>query len=325
MSFDYITDQSHETMQALVTTEGMLFQDESVKKFYLIIKYYTFEIFENIFNIYVNDLNEYLNILQTYETFIDLESLTNKYAGIENDLSEIVILYTKYIFKKDLIRLKRPNLQAFLKGFFHKFIQYKTVKNGLFFESSMIEQDFIFRDIFRQTLFLDCIKIIERKVSVPYAPSVLPAYSVLSSHSKFTNTRKEVDIFEAPILVKKQIEIPTFKEIKESEKEEEFADDSSVQSKKSEIKKELHLQEEIKEIKIEKKEEDTPSLILQKRIEEEKGNSVLQKEEIKEDLELSEEEITEDDSISRVMEKMYIDSIKTSTTNQPKKIKKILL
>ena len=35
MSFDYITDQSHETMQALVTTEGMLFQDESVKKFYL--------------------------------------------------------------------------------------------------------------------------------------------------------------------------------------------------------------------------------------------------------------------------------------------------
>ena len=39
MSFEYINDQSQETMQGLITTEGMLFQDEFVKKFYIIIIY----------------------------------------------------------------------------------------------------------------------------------------------------------------------------------------------------------------------------------------------------------------------------------------------
>ena len=35
MSFEYVNDQSQETMQGLITTEGMLFQDEFVKKFFL--------------------------------------------------------------------------------------------------------------------------------------------------------------------------------------------------------------------------------------------------------------------------------------------------
>jgi hypothetical protein len=321
MAFDYVTDQNHETLQALVTTEGILFQDELVKKFYLIIKYYTIEIFENIHNIYIGKQDEYLKILQTYETFIDKESLLKKHASIEMDLSDTVILYTKYIFKKDIIRLKRPSLDAFLKGFFHKFVQFKALKNGTFFTSSLIEQDFIFRDIFRQTLFMDCIKVIERKVAAPYANSVLPAYSVLT-HATPYPTLKKLEKLEPTESIKSEV---NSEDEEEPEKEQDLDLEKVLPATTSSLSEPFVINPP------------APSVILKQMIDEEKtrpteflesstkNENELEKNNL--DFNLSDEEITEDDSISRVMEKMYIESIQKTSESVvgQKKIKKILL
>lgn len=362
MSFEYINDQSQETMQGLITTEGMLFQDEFVKKFYIIIKYYVIEIFENIWNIYSDDVNEYCNVLKSFESFIDLDDLLKKYPTIEKDLQDCVILYTKYIFKKDIIKLKKPNILVFLKGFFQKFIQIKSVRNGSFYNSGMLDQDFLFRDIFRQTLFIDCMIISERMSAsgISGAPSVLPTFSVLTTPYMYPSSklRASTTILDNKV----SIESTFLPNVCQGDDSPKLIPDIPIQTNQD-VQKDVQiplpnpvqevvndLSEKVLEQQLEEKKPDVlePELVLPPEplsplsppdektdaiAEVVAEKTILQLPEVmpsmqiqikeKDDFVMSDEEdITEDDSISRVMEKMFIESIEKS--NSQKKIKKII-
>lgn len=399
MSFDYVTDENHETMKALITTEGILFNDEQVKKFYLIIKYYTIEIFENLWNIFGQEtiaqekltqekftqekigdekvglkvglenknLTEYLDAINSYESLVD-DSLLKKYEGIESEFQNIVILYTKYIFKGDLIRLKKPKLLDFLKAFFEKFKNIKYVQNGNFFQSSMIEQDFLFRDLFRQTLFTDCIKITQRKSLDNDVESVLPKFSIISAYSHVQKMPPP------PVLKSEQVlelqkdekqwedkkdfyvkeEVKQFNETKEK-KQKEQEESETVKSFHSysvpgmDMKKKIKAPSEILLSFLQEEEEekqkqelsDDEKVIMEKYDKTEKNmkdmkdmdlkdtKKQLIEEKEKKQMEFhvsDEEEVTEDDSISRVMEKMYMQTLENvENPEKKKKIKKIIL
>jgi hypothetical protein len=157
-----MTDKSKQEMEFLVTTEGLLFQDENVKKFYLIIKYFILDLLENIWNIYNENLEEYKLLIEEY-TKEELDTIFNqlnkKFPKLNDDLVYIIDLYKKFIYKDEDILIKSPDIYVFLKSFLKKLIPIKQIQNGSYFSLHSIEQDFILRDLFRQTLFMDCLEI----------------------------------------------------------------------------------------------------------------------------------------------------------------------
>lgn len=254
MSFDYVTDENHETMKALVMTEGILFQDEKVKKFYIIIKYYMLDIFENLWNVYSDskNINEYLQLLNSSENLIE-NTLKKKHETIEKDFEDVVILYAKFLFKGDIIRLKKPKFDDFLKAIFINFSKLKIIRNGTFFKHSMMDQDFIYRDLFRQTLFTDCIKITQR-TNKEDEQSILPKYSVVSSYTNVTNkTLKTLPKIPNTFQPPKSIPVPSFKSI-ESNKSNETQSTQSTQVSKKSIQEIQEIQEKIQDIQKENQE-----------------------------------------------------------------------
>lgn len=294
MSFHYMIDKSKQEMEFLVTTEGLLFQDENVKKFYLIIKYFILDLLENIWNIYNDNLDEYKLLIDEY-TKNELESVFNqlikKFPKLNEDFTYIIDLYKKFIYKDELIFIKSSDIYIFLKCFLKKLIPIKQIQNGSYFSFHSIEQDFILRDIFRQTLFMDCLEIDgEKQMELP--PDI----------------KQEQDSFVS--ILKKTIIEDKVIEINSDEKPLEQGLEK------------IPLAECTKQI-----EEITPS---QTTFPSNNDNKEIIKEDklddfkiINDDFVLSDNEsITEDDSISRVMEKMYLNTLQ----DQPKKkIKKIIL
>jgi hypothetical protein len=355
------------------------------------MKYHTIEVFENIWNILGNNSNnlvEYMEALDSYETLVD-DSLPKKYENIDSEFQNIVILYTKYIFKGDIIRLKKPKLVNFIKAFFQKFKSVKFVRNGTFFNSSMVEQDFLFRDLFRQTLFSDCIKITQRKTleNEEYdKESVLPKFSVLTfsevpaKHYDFkhddskhddskhddskhddsktsvsqnvknesiksfhsfslpslqNNTRKAPSVVAPSEILMNFIEQEEEKE--EQEKEEEELEEEELEVQEVKLQQENYEKQEEPHQEILKKEKEDVIHVAKdvvKDVDHAAGHDKkIQLETVKPETEKDfclsddeEEEITEDDSISRVMEKMYMQTVENvENPEKKKKIKKIIL
>jgi hypothetical protein len=324
-----------------------------------------------------NNLVEYIEALDSYETLVD-DSLPKKYENIESEFQNIVILYTKYIFKGDIIRLKKPKLVNFIKAFFQKFKSVKFVRNGTFFNSSMVEQDFLFRDLFRQTLFSDCIKITQRKTleNEEYdKESVLPKFSVLtfsevpakhydvkhddSKHddsktsvsqnvknesiksfhsfslpSLQNNTRKAPSVAPSEILMNF---IEQEEEKEEQEQEEEELEEEELEVQEVKLQQENYEKQEEPHQEILKKEKEDVIHVAKdvvKDVDHAAGHDKkIQLETVKPKTEKAfylsddeEEEITEDDSISRVMEKMYMQTVENvENPEKKKKIKKIIL
>jgi hypothetical protein len=283
-----MTDKSKQEMEFLVTTEGLLFQDENVKKFYLIIKYFILDLLENIWNIYSDNLDEYKLLIEEY-TKDELNSIFNqlikKFPKLNDDFIYIIDLYKKFIYKDEPIFIKSPDISNFLKCFLKKLIPIKQIQNGSYFSFHSIEQDFILRDIFRQTLFMDCLEIDNEK---PKPTELLPVFETKKEDSIVLFTIKET-IIE-----------------KESEKQIETI-----------LKTPLETPSEILKEKCQEKIEDILPLQTTIPCEDDKLDTKI------DDFVLSDNEsITEDDSISRVMEKMYLNTLQ----DQPKKkIKKIIL
>jgi hypothetical protein len=287
-----MTDKSKQEMEFLVTTEGLLFQDESVKKFYLIIKYFILDLLENIWNIYNDNLDEYKLLIQEY-TKDELNSIFNqlikKFPKLNDDFIYIIDLYKKFIYKDEPIFIKSPDIYIFLKCFLKKLIPIKQIQNGSYFSFHSIEQDFILRDIFRQTLFMDCLEIDNEK----HKPTeLLPVFETKKEDSIVSSTIKET-IIE-----------------KESEKQFETILKTPLETL-------LETPSEILKEKCQEKIEDILPLQTTIPCEDDKLDTKI------DDFVLSDNEsITEDDSISRVMEKMYLNTLQ----DQPKKkIKKIIL
>jgi len=291
MSFNYLTDKSKQEMEFLVTTEGLLFQDENVKKFYLIIKYFILNLLENIWNIYNESIDEYKLLIDEY-TKDELETifnqLTKKFPLLNDDLQYIVDLYKKFIYKDENIFIKKPNIYVFLKSFLKKLIPIKQIQNGSYFSLHSIEQDFILRDLFRQTLFMDCLEV--ETVSK-------------NEHLQLPENNSEQ-------LPNKLQSLPINIELINNETVEKV--------------KTVLLDKET--INLEEEEEKKDTFVLQPMapyIENTSENNKFEKATVIDDFVLSDNEsITEDDSISRVMEKMYLNTL---DQNPKKKIKKIIL
>lgn len=312
MSFNYMTDKSKHEMEFLVTTEGILFQDENVKKFYLIVKYFILDIFENVWNIYNENINEYKNIIDAHGNVSDATQILKKFPDLNDDLKKIIILYTKFIYKNDIIKIKKPDIHIFMKGFVKKFINIKQVQNGLFYNLNLIEQDFILRDLFRQTLFMDCLQVVDRKEGnsggsgASVAPSFVP--TIISPPPK-VNLQPSV----VPSIAPSVHSIPSAKEIEEPL----IQTQAPLQTISEPILEVIQVEPKTLEPQpnLEPLEKLNVPLLPEVPLEECKDM----------EFDLSDgEDITEDDSISRVMEKMYLNTLQNQPLNK-KKIKKIIL
>jgi hypothetical protein len=63
--------------------------------------------------------------------------------------------------------IRKPQVTLLIKGIFTRFARMHHVRNGSFFDLDPLRQDFVIRDIFRQTLGSDCIQLMEESTDAP--------------------------------------------------------------------------------------------------------------------------------------------------------------
>ena len=87
-----------------------------------------------------------------------------KFKEIETRLLSVVVFYAKFLFNQDdVINIKKPKVETFLKGMFTRLAKNHHVRNSSFFEMDPLRQDFVIRDIFRQALSNDCLQIVVKQ------------------------------------------------------------------------------------------------------------------------------------------------------------------
>lgn len=164
----FVPNINDSIMDELRTTEGMLFRDENTKKLFLDTKELMIESIYSLNRNYENDL--YNNILDKYaywEQYVEAEELDRmrlKFSDIEKRLLSVVITYAKYLYNADdVINIKKPKIETYLKGMFTRFAKNPHVRNKKFFDMDVMKQDFVIRDIFRQALSNDCIHVVYKQ------------------------------------------------------------------------------------------------------------------------------------------------------------------
>jgi hypothetical protein len=164
-------------MDELRTTEGMIFRDEGAKKLFLDIKSFVLEELLRIWKIF--DKETYVSILDSY-VFWD-KSVASKevarassavYADMCDRLTAVTVLYAKYIYARvnapDVsVSIRKPRIESLLKGMFTRLARTHHVRNGSFYDLDPLRQDFVVRDIFRQTLGTDCIEVVNDTATGP--------------------------------------------------------------------------------------------------------------------------------------------------------------
>lgn len=155
-------------MDELRTTEGMIFRDEGAKKLFIDIKTFVLEALG--FSHKTFDAETYKVILDSYVTWdkhVAAKELSRASLPVFADMSErltpVTVLYAKYLYARSSpdsnISIRKPKLESLLKGMFTRMARIHHVRNGTFFDLDPLRQDFVVRDVFRQTLGNDCIEI----------------------------------------------------------------------------------------------------------------------------------------------------------------------
>jgi len=181
----FLPTMNETIMDELRTTEGMLFRDENAKKLFLDTKDL---MIESMYAAHKNFKGEmYQTILDKYsfwEPYVEAEEVARmrfKFKEIETRLLSVVVFYAKFLFNQDdVINIKKPKVETFLKGMFTRLAKNHHVRNSTFFDMDPLKQDFVIRDIFRQSLSNDCIQlvikqeinVIEEKSSTPTSQEV---------------------------------------------------------------------------------------------------------------------------------------------------------
>jgi hypothetical protein len=149
-------------------TEGTLFKNESVKRFFIDTK-----------TLIIGLMTEYSQTPE-YESKIDIlliwnsaieESLVERCETIFPDmltrLTPTCVTYAKSLYNKpgqDVnLLLQEPKFSLYLKSIFTRVATTPCFINKSFFDFDPINQDFILRDIFRQALSSDCIILREEE------------------------------------------------------------------------------------------------------------------------------------------------------------------
>ena len=154
-----------------------------------------------------------------------------------------------------------------------------------YFSLHSIEQDFILRDLFRQTLFMDCLEIQPKQLEIQEVLiQPLPLNIIINEDKQDFVEKDKTVITKISLTEKKELILDTKETEETGEKKDTFPSQLTIPCEFEKV---------------------------------EKLGTVI------DDFVLSDNEsITEDDSISRVMEKMYLNTL---DQNPKKKIKKIIL
>ncbi len=156
---------SESVMDELRTTEGMLFRDEGAKKLFLDVKSLVMESLGSAQSTFVGELYE--TVLDRYVAWDaavaseELQRADAHFRDIAQRLTPVTVLYAKYLYAGGApLRIRKPRVDALLRGMFTRLARLRHVRTGTFFELSPLQQDFVLRDMFRQTLATDCISIV---------------------------------------------------------------------------------------------------------------------------------------------------------------------
>jgi hypothetical protein len=162
-------------MDELRTTEGMIFRDEGAKKLFLDTKSFLMETFGTKWKNF--DTPSFHAALDEYIGWSDsiadeeLQRMKTSYRDIAERLTSVTVLYAKYLYARsnpDMnILIRKPQVTLLIKGMFTRFARMHHVRNGSFFDLDPLRQDFVIRDIFRQTLGSDCIQLMEESTDAP--------------------------------------------------------------------------------------------------------------------------------------------------------------
>jgi hypothetical protein len=161
-------------MDELRTTEGMIFRDEGAKKLFLDTKSFLLETFITKWKNFDTEsfhaaLDEYIGWNEGIEQE-ELQRMKTSYRDIASRLTSVTVLYAKYLYARSNpdsnILIRRPKVNMLLKGMFTRLARMHHVRNGSFFDLDPLRQDFVLRDIFRQTLGSDCIQLMDEAPAV---------------------------------------------------------------------------------------------------------------------------------------------------------------
>lgn len=156
-------------MDELRTTEGMIFRDEGAKKLFLDTKSFLIETLGTKWKNF--DAETFQEALDNYIAWNEavaeeeLQRANASYKDISERLTSVTVLYAKYLYARSNpdsnISIRKPRLAMLLKGMFTRLARMHHVRNGSFFDLDPLRQDFVVRDVFRQTLGTDCIDVID--------------------------------------------------------------------------------------------------------------------------------------------------------------------
>lgn len=149
-------------------TEGTLFKNESVKRFFLDTK----TLVCGLLSEYAEDpeYTKKVEALLVWDKEIqdELNDRCEKaFPDMITRLTPTCITYAKSLYNKpgqDVnLLLKEPKFPVYLKSIFTRVATSPCFINKSFYELDPINQDFVLRDIFRQALASDCIELKEEE------------------------------------------------------------------------------------------------------------------------------------------------------------------
>lgn len=170
---------SESVMDELRTTEGMLFRDEGAKKLFLDVKALVMESLGSAQATFTGELYE--TVLDRYVAWDaavateELQRADAHFRDIGQRLTPVTVLYAKYLYAGAApLRIRKPRVDALLRGMFTRLARLRHVRTGTFFELNPLQQDFVLRDMFRQTLATDCITIVPRPAAASAGTEASP-------------------------------------------------------------------------------------------------------------------------------------------------------
>jgi hypothetical protein len=170
-SVGFLQDVRGDIIDELRLSEGMLFRDEGAKILFLDIKYFVLDALQTKWRIMDREAyeEELSDIILWSEKREEEECVRSKqeYPGIAERLTEVTMLYAKYLFvkqssadKKMGISIKKPKVGTLLRGMFTRLCRMHQIRNGTFFDLTPMNQDFVLRDIFRHTLVVVVLVVV---------------------------------------------------------------------------------------------------------------------------------------------------------------------
>ena len=179
-------------LDELLNIEGELFKNEASKKFLLNVKTLVSESLEKVWQSIPEvartvAFHEILRRLKEWHTETAQEELTAtlaRFPTFEEDLKNITIKYMKLLHKGskvEHVRMRRPRLEEFLRGFYSRLAAKPFMEDGRFFSAmDPIKQEFVIREIVRLTLMEDCMHVIPETAAAS-APAVALASAPAAS------------------------------------------------------------------------------------------------------------------------------------------------